>query len=334
MKKTWQEYAVNDRALYEWLPWGGQIHDSVLKNKDESLMGVFTYTMECATQVQPDPVLFKNGWAIWTEVQKIEGTFHCYMVVLWNPFFYKNEWIINSLSEKAIHYDNLVETFVETLQRIEKTLKSYSDIRLLQNEESLSFLFSTLAMGNDPLPSMDNPLYLDAIFDKAIPFKPMKSTFCVNHKYLGIVSLLGYPDNEILKLLPYDNFRFSRRMLFFGEKEAKNELERYTRKWCEKRNVFKSYITNDLLTQFNGYYTNNLIFYNEDKDQLDEQLTDIDINLQNMSIPHIVETTNLKDIWWGTLPGIFRANLNPPIVSLMNLKELMVFIKKEESKNV
>lgn len=325
MKKSWQEYEINDRALHEWLPWGGLIHPAVLKNKDESLMGVFSYTMENSKQTQPESIVFKNGWAIWTEVQKSEGCFHCYVVVLWNPFFYKKEWVINSLTGKALHYDDLVESFFESLQQIEKTLQSYSDIHILKNEEILSFLFSTISMSNEPVPVMDIPLYLDAVFSEAIPFKTTKASFCVNHKHIGIVSLLGYPDTEVLRMLPHDNFRFSRRMLFFGEKEAKAELARYTKQWCENRASLKSYITSDLLTQFNGYYTNNLIFYNEDKEQLDKQLNDIDKNLQTMHIPHIVETSNLKDIWWGTLPGIFRANLNPPIVSLLDLKEIMLF---------
>ena len=42
-----------------------------------------------------------------------------------------------------------------------------------------------------------------------------------------------------------------------------------------------------------------------------------------MELPYIIEDYNRKDVWWGSLPGIFRANVMPPLTGFSGLQGLM-----------
>lgn len=329
MGKSWAEYYIDERRLQEWLPWGGLVKDDVLRNKDESLMGFFSYTKRNEEEVLFPEIKFKNGWAIWTEYQKYQGEERCFLSVCWNPFYYKKkyEWVTNALSGKAVHFDDMVFVFQQTLDRIESALKTQVDVVRLKNKNIVEYLFSTLAMDIFPLDENHYTGYLDVQADKAFPFEIKKPTFVLNKKNIGIISLLGYPDLSVLPIIPYD-YRFSRRMLLFGQKEAQQELNRYMRQWAPKRAEIKSFLQENILGEFNGFYTNNLVFSHEHEKDLATLLHDVDSNLQRIGVPHVVERPNLKDVWWGALPGIFRANLNPPIIGLTNIAEMLTL--KEE----
>ena len=51
--------------------------------------------------------------------------------------------------------------------------------------------------------------------------------------------------------------------------------------------------------------------------------------LNRLEALYIVEDYNRKDVWWGSLPGLFRANLTPPQMSFGGLSELMSHSRKE-----
>jgi len=53
--------------------------------------------------------------------------------------------------------------------------------------------------------------------------------------------------------------------------------------------------------------------------------------LGTLGIPYIVEDYNAKDLWWGSLPGLFRAGLVPPLCGFSSLEELLAMEKSEEA---
>jgi len=323
MRKSWQEYYIDDRKLHEWLPWGGLVHENILRNKDESLMAFFAYTKMNDQDLELPNIFFKNGWSVWSEYQCFQKEGHAYLIFCWNPYYYKKkyEWVINDLSGKAIHFNEMVPAFLKTLQILEAALKTQVDIVRLKNTEVIECLFSSLCMQPYIAEINKYPGYLDVQADQEISFEVNTKCFIVNKKHIGIISLLGYPDLKILPLIPHD-YRLSRRMLLFGAKEAKMELNRYMAEWSPNRKTVKNFLQENILGEFNGFYTNNLIFSHVDENELLKILNDVDSNFKRMGVPHIVETNNSKDIWWGSIPGIFRANLNPPIVGLKDITEM------------
>ena len=78
----------------------------------------------------------------------------------------------------------------------------------------------------------------------------------------------------------------------------------------------------------NFLYANNL-FLLTDKGQgkeIERYIRDV---LNRLEALYIVEDYNRKDVWWGSLPGLFRANLTPPQMSFAGLQELMTHSRKE-----
>lgn len=200
MQKSWKEYYIDDRRLHECLPWGGLVKNSVLRNKDESLMGFFLYTKKNEEPLNLPEINFKNGWTVWSEYQKFQGLERSCLAVCWNPFYYKKkyEWVTNALSGKAVHFNEMVPVFLQTLDLIETALKTQIDIVRMEKTDIVEYLFSTLAMENYMVDKDLYTGYLDVQADKQISFDIKKSTFVVNKKQIGIVSLLGYPDLGVL----------------------------------------------------------------------------------------------------------------------------------------
>lgn len=46
-------------------------------------------------------------------------------------------------------------------------------------------------------------------------------------------------------------------------------------------------------------------------------------SVTSVSPIYIVEDYNAKDLWWGSLPGLFRAATTPPICGFQALEELL-----------
>ena len=45
--------------------------------------------------------------------------------------------------------------------------------------------------------------------------------------------------------------------------------------------------------------------------------------LDSMELPYLVENYHQKNVWWGSLPGMFRSNIVPPILGFDSLDELL-----------
>ena len=118
------------------------------------------------------------------------------------------------------------------------------------------------------------------------------------------------------------------RLLLMGEEKAEKKLWGYMGKWCSGRKSVKKLIEAPLLGKLTGYYANSL-FLLTDKGQGREIERYIRELLNHMELLYVVEDYNRKDVWWGSLPGLFRANITPPQMSFNGLEELMTHKRKE-----
>ena len=41
------------------------------------------------------------------------------------------------------------------------------------------------------------------------------------------------------------------------------------------------------------------------------------------ALPYVIEDYNAKDLWWGSLPGMFTAGLVPPLCGFAALEDLL-----------
>ena len=81
-------------------------------------------------------------------------------------------------------------------------------------------------------------------------------------------------------------------------------------------------MTGHTLQRLNGYYNNQTIALvsKEDYARTEAYLEKL---LGTLGLPYIVEDYNAKDLWWGSLPGLFRAAVVPPICGFRTIEELL-----------
>lgn len=326
---AFQEYKINLQALHEYLPWGGLIHPKIIKNKDESLMGFITYkSLNMITIPNAKINTFGNGWALWIEKQHFNNE-NQYMVTLcWNPFFDANNFVSNTFDKKKIDRSNTANYFLEILQQLQEDLSSVVTCNILENAEILSYLASTISTCKESFELPEVPLYLDALLSQDVDFKMSHNNVInINNKIVSVVTLLNFPDVPIMGSLFEEfkqyTYRFSRRFLFLSEKSAQKELKNYTSNWCSGRSAMLKFMRDGLLGELNGYHTNAFVFL-ADEEESKRILKKVAEVLQYMELPYIIENYNRKDTWWGSLPGLFRANITPPLTFVTHLGELLL----------
>ena len=91
---SWKEYQLDNKSIADWLPWGALTHESVMRNKDDSVLGVIRYQRFSPLRKRlfsewKNPVYvpeFRRGWSIWLEEQHpTEGEAACFLAV-WARF--------------------------------------------------------------------------------------------------------------------------------------------------------------------------------------------------------------------------------------------------------
>ncbi|WP_333595637.1 hypothetical protein [Anaerospora hongkongensis] len=322
-------------SVADKLPWGGLVHSAVVRNKDYSLMGFFQYTAQNLSEKTIPIQHFRNGWSLWTEKQHLPGQEDKYYMTLnWNPFYDQSNRIINTLNKKAISVEESIPYFYQTLQQLENSFSPHVQVQILKDDAIISYLRSTLCTLRSA-PLTDRPLYLDALLSQDLQFTFRAQDLQIDGQTIGIVTPLGDPEQSKLHIL-FDRlqeypYRFARRFLFSDASTYKRDQERYMDKWCAGRSSMLELIRKHLgQGQIFAYDAKSILFWNQDTDSLEIAIRQAETAMKELGIPCIIENYNLKDIFWGSLPGLFRANLTPPAVKLKDMTE--IFIEKISEK--
>lgn len=313
-----KEYQEDRENLAEWVPWGGLIHPSVVKNKDGSLLGVLSYRHRLDVQDVDERIAglvrqmrhLTSGWALWMEQNHIHSEDVYYLTLLWYP--------PEAGSKKE------VQEFTAVLKGFERSLAAFFDVVILEESAFLSYLSSTVS----PWQSVNYPeipLYLDALFTQDVQLKQADNTLIIDGRPLKIItplSWIGQVDRQAATFLKeqISAYRIVQRFLFFDEADAKQENERYLKRWCQNRSSIRELLTFGEYRTC-GYYTFSVLVYDEGTTSAEK----VRAYFQSRGYPAVLESYHFKDVWLGTLPGQFRANINPPMVDLLDISILIAF---------
>jgi len=323
-----KDFGLKSTAIEEWLPWGGIVHPNVVRQKDGSLFGVIRYQkynddLETSIEV-PE---FRRGWVIWVEHQHVADATEDsdYIVLCWNPWYSSAKLAVeNSLGKKKISKNRTVEYFAGVLQDFAKSIQSVTMATLLEYQDIIDFLSFSLSIGEEHIDMPEVPLYLDALLSQDLKFEFGANSIQLNGKHIVVLSL---PEmNDPFKLFAYVHrvsYRYVRRLLLFDEREAKKDLYAYVRRWCRGRKNLKRMELDGILGKINGYYQENFFFLVYDED-FEDFLDFLHETLKNMNLIYRIESFNLKEMFWGSLPGLFLANSKPPMVGFQSLDELLL----------
>lgn len=318
------DFAVDDKAVHEWLSWGGIYkYPFVLRQKDGSYFTVIKYDEYERTDETIVGRNFKNGWAVWSETQCVSGEYCHYLTVLFNPFLSGDgQYVTNTLQNK-VAYGKELDHFVLEMEKLLSDMNTVTEARFLEYGELMDFLSFTLSLGEDFAEMPPVPLYFDVLLSQNLKIDFKENDIFINGKRVFVLSLPSMPDvTKIAEGFSNYSWRYVRRLLIFSPEAAVKDMKKYAVKWASGRNVIKEYVLRDILGGINGYYAGSFIFLLDEKDYDDVYALAEQI-CQTEQIPYVIESFNLKDVWWGSLPGLFRANVVPPVVGFDSVEDLL-----------
>ena len=325
-----REFEIKNNEVSDGLMWGGITLPYVMQQKDGSYFSVIEYepyVKDCLTKSLNLPK-FRRGWGIWNEYQHTPNYDKYFMVFFWNPFETKINPNIENTLGVSVRKENSLQYFGEEVKKICKELSRVTSVKLLEYQKLMNFLSFTITLEEKECTMPEVPLYMDALLSQDIKFNFKANDIYINDKRILAVTLPElFNAEEFFKGLKNYQYRYVRRILIFDERESEIELKKYVGQWCPRRKIMLEEIEKELLSKLNGYYWNGFIALLNEA-EYEKVRSYFEEYLQGKEVPFIFEQYNLKDVWWGSLSGVYLANITPPIVGFKSVEE---FILQRES---
>lgn len=228
------------------------------------------------------------------------------------------------------------------------------EVRALDDEETLTYLHSTVSTRRHTVCVPEIPMYLDAVLADS-PLVGGLEPRLGKHR-LKAVSVMGFPGSSIPGILDALNrlaieYRWSTRYIPLDKVDAQAELTRYKRQWFSKRKgvvtMLKELLTggesimvdsdaenkaidadaalqevSDDAVSY-GFFTATVIVTDEDQKTLEAKTRLVEKTINSVGFAAITENMNCVDAWLGTIPGHCRANVRRPLLNTLNLAHLL-----------
>jgi len=230
----------------------------------------------------------------------------------------------------------------------------FPEVGALDDDQTLSYLHSTISTHRHPVRAPETPMYLDALLPD-VPLTPGDVPMLGDH-FLSTSTISGFPGSTLPGLLDALNhlqteYRWVTRFLCLDKVEAKSLIEKYRKQWWAKRKGLWTMIKEeaskqeaalidnaaankaadadgalqelgDDLVSF-GYLTATVTVWDRDLEQARRKGQRVKETIQSRGFTVRDETLNSTEAWLGSLPGHVYPNVRRPIVSSMNLAHLM-----------
>jgi len=259
------------------------------------------------------------------------------------------------LNEKSIDYLKDLKSFQDECRKIVDILNSTLSIEILDDEETLTYLHSTVSTTYHPVKCPSSPFLLDYLItdDNVIGGLQPKLGEC----FLGVISLFALPSEsypQILKDLDSlgCEYRWSTRFICLDKQDALKEINKYSRYWFAKRHSLLSLIKHAFLNDGSdakenheaitrseecdaiaeavsssnvsaGYYTSCVVLWDKNVDRFNQKISDVQRVINTAGFIAKKETFNAVQSWLGSLPGHCWANIRRPLISSVNLCHLI-----------
>lgn len=292
---------------------------------------------------------FKDG-------EHFENTY--YFTLLYAPPTTKLErkffsWFFNEsedVKDLEVEIDEKVHDFLHQAEIVFGLLSELlPECRVLAPEETLTYLHSTVSdryhKVKVPYPAMmlDSFLY-DSDF--ATELQPI-----LGNSHCRIVTILYYTPQanagflDPLNALGFE-YRWVSRFIFLDKSDANKEMENYKAAWNQQTKGitqrFQEIITRKESPEINetailkkdevslamqelnmdyvgyGYYSMSVIVLDENEEDVKKKAMDIMKTMNNLGFTAKIEDLNAGEAWFGSLPGVYRANVRRNMVSTLN----------------
>ena len=248
-----------------------------------------------------------------------------------------------------------LKTFQQHATRVFDLLSTcLADIAPLSDDETLTYLHSTVSSKRHRVETPELPVFLDAILADE-PFtgglEPM-----IGEAHLRTLTILGFPASTLPGILDELNrqgfsYRWATRFIAMDKAEAEKTLSKKRRHWFAKRksvgavlretlfNEQAALVDNDAdnkaadadaalqelgsdLVSY-GYVTTTITVAHQDARLVDEHIRIAERIVNGRGFTAIKETLNAVEAWLGSLPGHPYANVRQPILHTLNLAHMV-----------
>jgi len=354
-----KEFDSTESVMSDWLSWGGLIKPGVLRNKDGGLMATLCYRY--IKNIEDDKASLaidelctsllelNGGWVIYSEaVNRSLNECVYYLTLFWLPKRDKSgklkdlpSWTENlEVKDNGYAEEDAVQVFELVVSRLKESLGCICDVAAVEGVDYLNYLRSTITFDGLKVDMPKTPLFLDAFLSMDLTLGGELGMPVVSGYAMKIVSPLGYLGIRAKELIERLNecdvpYRFVSRFMFFDDEMIKKEEKRYFSKWCDGRKAMMPLLEyNHKKNSKCGYCTANIIVWDTDKKKTVAAAEMVEKVIQDMGICAVMEDYNLKDVWYGSVPGVVRANLKPPMVVVEDVSKLIVLPLKKEKQLV
>lgn len=266
-------------------------------------------------------------------------------------FFYDDP----EVQDAAHHNARDVAYFVKTVAELVDIMRGvFAEVAELDDAETLTYLHSTISTNRHPVEAPDVPFALDALLPD-MPFTPGDVPM-LGDSFIPTCCVTGLPATSTPGILDELNhlqveYRWVTRFICLDREKAKTELERYRKRWWQKRKGLTTLLKEELtksesalvdnaaanksadadaallelgedLVSF-GFLTTTITVWDKNLEQARRKMQAVKRVVQSRGFVVRDETLNSRDAWLGSLPGHVYANVRRPLVSSLNLAHLM-----------
>jgi type IV secretion/conjugal transfer VirB4 family ATPase len=248
-----------------------------------------------------------------------------------------------------------VAYFTKTVAELVDIMRGvFPDVAELDDAATLTYLHSTISTNRHPVAVPEVPMYLDGLLPD-VPFTPGDIPMLGDY-FIPTCTIVGFPGTTMPGLLDDLNhlqveYRWVTRFIALGHDDAKTELEKYRKRWVQKRKGILTLLKEEATKQETvlvdnsatnkaadadaalqelgddlvgfGYLTTTVTVMDRDLQQARRKLQLVKQVIQARGFIAKDESLNSREAWLGSLPGHVYANVRRPIVHSLNLAHLM-----------
>ncbi len=264
-------------------------------------------------------------------------------------------WLYEDAPEKGLNPQEHVASFTARTDRLLDLLDGFMPEAVwLSDEETLTYLHSTVSTRRQRVRVPETPMHLDALLADSALVGGLAPKLGDDH--LRTLTITGFPTATWPGLLDELNaqafeYRWVSRAVCLDKTDATRLLTRIRRQWFAKRKsiaaILKEVMTNEASTLLDSdasnkaadadealqelgadmagaaYVTATLTVWDEDEAVADAKLKAAEKVIQGRDFTCMPETVNAIEAWLGSLPGHLYANVRQPPVSTLNLVHMI-----------
>ncbi len=230
----------------------------------------------------------------------------------------------------------------------------FAEVHELDDDQSLTYLHSTISTRRHPVRRPRVPMYLDGVLPD-MPFTPGDIPMLGEH-YIPTCTIGSFPPAAYPGILDDLNhlaleYRWVTRFICLDKEEATRELENYRKWWYQKQKRLTTLLKEEASKQESafvdgaalaksadadaalnalgddtvayGYFTATVTVWDRDLTAARQKLRGVSQVIQSRGFVVRDETLNSREAWLGSLPGHVYANVRRPLLHSLNLAHLM-----------